>query len=59
VSFAAITLYVASQRIFIVVIVYFVVKSARKLSDTPSHVCVYSVQDKIDDYKCKWIQYIR
>jgi hypothetical protein len=33
VSFAAITLYVASQRVFVVV-VYFVIKSVRKLLDT-------------------------
>jgi hypothetical protein len=31
VSFAAITLYVASQRVFIVVSVYFVIDSVRKL----------------------------
>jgi hypothetical protein len=36
VSFAAITLYVASQRAFIVVSVYFVIDSVRKLLDTPS-----------------------
>jgi hypothetical protein len=35
VGFAAITLCVASQRVFIVV--YFVIDSVRKLSDTPSH----------------------
>jgi hypothetical protein len=34
VSFAAITLCVASQRVFIVV--YFVIDSVRKLLDTPS-----------------------
>jgi hypothetical protein len=39
VSFAAITLCVASQRMFIVV--YFVIDSVRKLLDTPSYcVCV-------------------
>jgi hypothetical protein len=38
VSFAAITLYVASQPVFVVV-VYFVVDSVLKLLDTPSH-CV-------------------
>jgi hypothetical protein len=41
VSFAAITLYVASQREFIVVVVvvvvYFVIDSDRKLLDTPSY----------------------
>jgi hypothetical protein len=36
VSFAAITLYVASQREFIIV-VYFVVDSVRKLLDIPSN----------------------
>jgi uncharacterized membrane protein len=35
-SFAAITLCVASQRVFIVV--YFVIDSVRKLLDTPSYV---------------------
>jgi hypothetical protein len=35
VSFAAITLCVASQRVFIVVSVYFVIDSVRKLLDTP------------------------
>jgi hypothetical protein len=37
VSFAAITLCVASQRVFIVVSLYFVVDSVRKLLDTPSY----------------------
>jgi hypothetical protein len=34
VSFAAISLLVASQRVFIVVSVYFVIDSVRKLLDT-------------------------
>jgi hypothetical protein len=39
VSFAAITLRVASQRVFIVaVVVYFVIDSVRKLFDTPSYL---------------------
>jgi hypothetical protein len=38
VSFAAITLCVASQRVFIVVSVYFVIDSVRKLFDSPSYV---------------------
>jgi hypothetical protein len=38
VSFAAITLCVASQRVFIVVSVYFVIDSVRKLLDTPSYI---------------------
>jgi hypothetical protein len=40
VSFAAITICVASQRVFIVVVVvvvYFVIDSVRKLLDTPSY----------------------
>jgi hypothetical protein len=36
VSFAAITLCVASQRVFIAVAVYFVIDSVRKLLDTPT-----------------------
>jgi hypothetical protein len=38
VSFAAITLCVASQRVFIVVSVYFVIDSVRKLLDIHSYV---------------------
>jgi hypothetical protein len=38
VSFVAITFCVASERVFIVVIVYFVIDSIRKLLDTPSYV---------------------
>jgi uncharacterized membrane protein len=37
VSFAAITLCVASQRVFIVTVVYFVIDSVRKLLDTLSY----------------------
>jgi hypothetical protein len=37
VSFAAITLCVASQRVFIVVSIYFVIDSVRKILDTPSY----------------------
>jgi hypothetical protein len=40
VSFTAITLYVASQRVFIVVNVYFVIALVRKLLDTPSYITV-------------------
>jgi hypothetical protein len=39
VSFAAITLCVASQRVFIIIVVYFVIDSVRKLLDTPSYKC--------------------
>jgi len=35
VSFAAVTLCVASQRVFIVDVIYFVIDSVRKLLDTP------------------------
>jgi hypothetical protein len=41
VSFAAITLCVASQLVFIVVSVNFVSDSVRKILDTPSYVCMY------------------
>jgi hypothetical protein len=48
VSFAAITLCVASQRVFVVVVVVVVVviiiKSARKLLDTPSYTSFISLQ---------------
>jgi hypothetical protein len=36
-SFIAIILCVASQRVFLLVIVYFVIDSVRKLLDTPFH----------------------
>jgi hypothetical protein len=38
VRFADITLYVASQRVFIVVSVYLVIDSVRKFLDTPLYV---------------------
>jgi hypothetical protein len=38
VSFAAITLCVASQHVFVVVVVYFVIDLVRKLLDTPSYL---------------------
>jgi hypothetical protein len=38
VSFAAITLYVASQRVMPKVSVYFVIDSIRELSDIPSYI---------------------
>jgi hypothetical protein len=44
VSFAAITLCVASQRVFIVVRVYFVIDLVRRLLDTPSH-CLWEPSD--------------
>jgi hypothetical protein len=38
VSFAAIALCAASERVFIVVSVYFIIESVQKLLDTPSYV---------------------
>jgi hypothetical protein len=47
VSFAAITLCVSSQRVcIIIVVVYFVIDSVRKLLDTPSYASVFSVTYK-------------
>jgi hypothetical protein len=43
VNFPAITLSVASQRVFvIIVVVYFVIDSVRKLLDTPSYISLLS-----------------
>jgi hypothetical protein len=47
VSFTAITFYVASKRVFIVV--YFVVDSVRKLLDTPS--CVLELSRRLNSIK--------
>jgi hypothetical protein len=44
VSFAAITLCVSSQRVFIVV-VYFVIDSVRKLLGTPSYVDLLKIYE--------------
>jgi len=41
VTFAAITLCVASQRLFIVVSIYFVFDSVRKLLDTHSYMSAF------------------
>jgi hypothetical protein len=38
VNFAAVTLCVASQRVFVVTVVHFVIDSVRKLLDTPSYL---------------------
>jgi uncharacterized membrane protein len=46
VSFAAIALCVASQRVFIFVVVYFVIDSVRKLLDTISYVRCMAVIDQ-------------
>jgi hypothetical protein len=47
VSFATITLCVASQRIFIIIVVYFVIDSVWKLLDTSS----YNINDKFKLHK--------
>jgi uncharacterized protein HemY len=47
-SSAAITLCVASQRVFtvvVVVVVYFVIDSVRKLLDTPSYILNFAQAD--------------
>jgi hypothetical protein len=46
VSFAAVTLCVASQRVFIVVSVYFVIDSVRELLDTPSYKMLNDVSNE-------------
>jgi len=43
VSFAPITLYVAAQRVFNLVVVYFLIDSVRKLLDTPSYMATLHV----------------
>jgi hypothetical protein len=53
VSFAAITLCVASQRVFIVIRVYFVIDSVRKLLDTPSYATHSRIQLFLR-YKDSW-----
>jgi hypothetical protein len=55
VSFAAITLCVASQRVFIVVSEHFVIDSVRKLSDTPSYITDVSCELKIEVMKKKFL----
>jgi hypothetical protein len=52
VSFAAIILYVASQRLFIVVVaVYFVIDSVRKLLDTTSYLLSIKPTQKFKQIK--------
>jgi hypothetical protein len=48
VSFAAITLYVASQRVFIVVSGYFVIDSVRKLLDRRSYYVICKIHLQIE-----------
>jgi hypothetical protein len=52
VSFAAITLYVACQRVIPKVSVYFVIDSIRKLLDIPSYCGLgnHIVQNRIAEY---------
>jgi hypothetical protein len=52
VSFATITLCVASQQVFIVVNVYFVINSARKLLNTPLYIkrVMQTEEDKLGVY---------
>jgi len=45
VSFAAITLCVASQLVFIVMSIYFVVDLVQKLLDTPSYTTTHVERD--------------
>jgi hypothetical protein len=45
VSFAAITLCVASQQVFIVVVVYFVIDSVRKILNTSSYELLMIIND--------------
>jgi hypothetical protein len=45
VSFAAITLFVTSQQVFVVVLVYFIINSVQKLLDTPLYVAWHPVED--------------
>jgi hypothetical protein len=45
VSFAAITLYIASKRVFIVASVDFVIDSVRKLLVKPSYIGSYTFVD--------------
>jgi hypothetical protein len=52
VSFVAITLCVASQRVFIVVRVYFVIDSDRKLLDTHSYILKYLPRPKLCRVPC-------
>jgi hypothetical protein len=52
VSFAAVNLCVASQRVFIVVSVYFVIDSVLKLLDTPSCISKNAVHSHEESIFC-------
>jgi hypothetical protein len=58
VSFAPLTLCVASQRVFIVV-VYFVIDSVRKLLDTPSYMCKNCVQVSGHSVCVTWSEWLK
>jgi hypothetical protein len=53
VSFSAITLCVASQRVFIVV-VYFVIDSVRKLLDTPAYCTMWAIRHLLSVLQIKF-----
>jgi hypothetical protein len=59
VSFAAITLCVASQRVFVVFVAYFVIDSVRKLFDTPSYIILYrnvvGLKASLGPFTNKWL----
>jgi hypothetical protein len=59
VSFAAISLCVASKRVFIFVSVYFVIDSVRKLLDIPSYLlnaeCWVSISERAEEFRLKAI----
>jgi hypothetical protein len=58
VSFAAITLCLVSQRVFIGISVYFVIDSARKLLDTPSYLPSHCVHDLSIPFTWNWILFL-
>jgi hypothetical protein len=52
VSSVAITLNVASQRVFVVVSVYFVIDIVRKILDTPSYTVSQPKRPRLEKYVC-------
>jgi hypothetical protein len=58
VSFAAKTLSIASQRVFIVVSVYFVIDSVRKILETPSYITL-NVEADLNHYNLSGKMYTR
>jgi hypothetical protein len=49
VSFAAKTLYIAFERVFIIV-VYFVIDSVRKRLDIPSYITIFYIHEKLGKF---------